>query len=81
MKTTVEISDALLEDAKKAARRDGTTLRALIEQGLRAVLRGRRRRGRFRLRDASVRGKGLQPGVEEGSWEPLRDLSYEGRGA
>jgi hypothetical protein len=34
MKTTVEISDSLLREARKLARREGTTLRALVEQGL-----------------------------------------------
>ena len=37
MKTTVEISDSLAEEAKRVAARERTTLRALIEAGLRAV--------------------------------------------
>jgi hypothetical protein len=81
MKTTVEIPDALLEEARKAAAREGTTLRVLIEQGLRAVLAERRRRGgAFRLRKASFRGTGLQPGVAGASWERIREMAYEARG-
>jgi len=38
MKTTVEISDALLEAAKAEAAQRGTTLRSLLEEGLRRVL-------------------------------------------
>ncbi len=80
MKTTVEIADPLLREAKRAAARDGTTVRALIEHGLRRVLEERRKPGRFRLRDASVRGRGLQPGLEGASWARIRELIYEGRG-
>jgi len=81
MKTTVEISDALLEEARRAAAREGTTVRALIEDGLRRVLGDRRRKQTFRFRRATFKGRGLQPHVASGSWERLRDLIYEGRGA
>jgi hypothetical protein len=80
MKTTVEIADALLDEAKRVAAKEGTTVRALIEQGLRRALAERRRGPRFRLRRATFKGKGLQPGVEELGWERVRELVYEGRG-
>jgi hypothetical protein len=81
MKTTIDIADALLKQAKAAAQRDGTTVRALVEAGLRAVLKDQRERPRFVLRDASFTGKGVRPGFEEGSWDEIRDAIYEGRGA
>lgn len=80
MKTTVEIGDALLRRAKATAAREGTTLRALIEEGLRRALAERRRPARFRLRDASVDGRGLRPEVDAADWARLRELAYEGRG-
>jgi Bacterial antitoxin of type II TA system, VapB len=80
MKTTVEISDALLEEAKKLAARQGTTVRALIEEGLRRVVAERRRPGAFRLRKATFKGNGLQPQAAGAPWERIRDLAYEGRG-
>ena len=80
MKTTVEISDALLREAKRVAARDETTIRALIEEGLRHSLTARNDKRRFRLRDASYGKGGLRPEVEDGSWERLRDMIYEGRG-
>lgn len=81
MKTTVEIADALLDEARRAAAREKTTVRALLEEGLRKVLDSRRRQNGFRLRKATFRGKGLQPGIADVGWEGLRDLSYKGRGA
>lgn len=38
MKTTVELSDLLFDQAKAAARAQGVTLKALIESGLRMVI-------------------------------------------
>jgi len=80
MKTTVEIGDALLQRAKATAAREGTTLRALIEEGLRRALAERRRPRRFRLREASVDGNGLRREVDGADWGALRELAYEGRG-
>jgi hypothetical protein len=57
-----------------------TTLRALIEAGLRQVLRDRRREAGFRLRDASFRGNGLQPEFRDGDWQRIRGAAYEDRG-
>ncbi len=80
MKTTVEIADGILDDARKVAAREGVTVRALIEAGLRREIQERRRAGRFRLRRASVKGRGLRPELSGASWEQIRDLAYEGRG-
>jgi hypothetical protein len=78
MKTTIEISDAILERARAVAAREGTTLRALVEDGLRQVLRNRRA-SKFQLRDASVGGNGLTPEFQSTSWERLREAIYEDR--
>lgn len=42
MKTTVEIPDALLREVRALTKRDGTTMRELIVEGLRAELERRR---------------------------------------
>jgi CRISPR/Cas system-associated protein Csm6 len=81
MKTTIQIADSLFEQARRVAEREHTTLRALVEQGLRRTLVERKRRGAFRLRKATFKGKGLQAPVAAASWEQIRELSYEGRGA
>lgn len=80
MKTTVDISDALLDEARKVATRERTTVKALIEQGLRQTLAERKGAVEFRLRRATFKGEGLQPGVADGTWERIRDFIYEGRG-
>jgi hypothetical protein len=80
MKTTIEISDSLLDEAKRLAAKEGTTVRAYVEQGLRRILAERKSRGRFRLRKATFKGKGLQPGVQDATWERIRETIYHGRG-
>ena len=80
VKTTLEISDPLLDQARKIAARDGTTLRALVEQGLRRVVEERRRDEPFRLRDASVKGRGLRPELADAGWDEIRRLAYGDRG-
>lgn len=81
MKTTVEIPDPLLDEARRVAAREGRTVRALVEEGLRKVLAERKKSAAFRLRRASFKGEGLQPDVAGASWERIRELTYEGRGA
>lgn len=80
MRITVEIPDALLGEARAVAANEGTTVRALIESGLRREIQERKRRVRFRLRRASFKGRGLRPDVTGGSWKQIRALVYEGRG-
>jgi hypothetical protein len=55
-------------------------LRALVEQGLRQVVAERKRKGAFRLRKASFKGRGLRPELGEAGWDQVRALAYEGRG-
>ena len=80
MKTTIEIPDSLFEEARKLAQRERTTLKALVEQGLRRVIAERQRGNGFRLRKATFKGQGLQSHLAGASWEQIRELTYEGRG-
>ena len=82
MKTTIHISDSLFDEARKVAAQEKTTLRALVEEGLRKVVtehRDRRPEG-FKLRQAAFKGQGLQPHMASVTWDQILDLSYEGRG-
>ena len=80
MKTTIEMADGLLVDARRVAAEEGTTLRALLEEGLRASLQRRAVRSKFVLRDASFLGHGLQEAFADGDWSSIRAAAYEGRG-
>lgn len=81
MKTTVEIPDALLEEARRVAAREGTTVRALVEEGLRSVVARRKGATTFRLRRASFKGNGVQPAFAGASWDQIRDAAYDTHGA
>ncbi|HVC53432.1 MAG TPA: hypothetical protein VND87_15545 [Stellaceae bacterium] len=81
MKTTVEISDGLLEEARAVAAREGVTLRGLIERGLRNVLHEAAGKQPFTLRRASFKGRGLQKEFATAGWDELRDAVYRDRGA
>lgn len=56
MKTTIELADALFLSAKQHAQQRQTTLRALVEEGLRQVLGQAAAPTPFKLADASVQG-------------------------
>ena len=77
MKTTIDLSDALFSAAKAHAARHDTTLRALIEQSLARTLREAKTVHPFKLRDASVRGKGLTPAARAMPWSAILALANE----
>jgi hypothetical protein len=80
MKTTIDLPETLLEEARRAAAQRSTTVRALVEAGLRRELRERAKAPRFRLRDATFRGRGLRPEAAGATCEKLRELAYDGLG-
>jgi hypothetical protein len=74
MKTTLDLPESLLREAKELAARDGITLTELVESGLRKAVEQRSSPQRFHLPDASWGEKGLVSGYE---WSRVRDLIYE----
>jgi hypothetical protein len=79
MKTTLDISDPLLREARKIASRERTTLRALVEQGLRKIIAERKNARAFRLRKVTFNGQGLVPELRDVDWDKIRDLTYARR--
>lgn len=61
MKTTIDLPEPLFQSAKQLAQQSHTTLRALVEEGLRRVLADNQMRSKpaFKLKNASVRGKNM----------------------
>jgi hypothetical protein len=56
------------------------TLRSLIERDLRLVQRADSQSARFKLRDASADGRGLQPPYRDAEWARIRQSAYEDSG-
>jgi hypothetical protein len=79
VKTTIDIASGLLMEAKARARRDGTTLRALIERGLGKVLEERSVDTHMPFKPVTGRLEPL-PGVDPNDWEAIRDSIYENPG-
>lgn len=79
MKTTIEIADALLVEAKRVAAERRTTLRALVEEGLRTTLAEKGDQKPFRLEDGSVGGNGPTPEWERATWDEKLEIIYGDR--
>jgi hypothetical protein len=78
MKTTVEISDELLQQAKEYAARKGIPMREVIELGLQLALSSKSISLRpFKLKTVTTKGEGL---ICNGDWSVMRSLIYEGHG-
>ena len=77
MKTTLDINDSLLADAKALAARQRTSLTRLIEEGLQLRLRSQRTAGKSVRRSIPVfKGRGgLVGGVNPGSNKAMLDAA------
>ena len=76
MKTTIEIADALLAEARAEAQRRGTSMRSLIEEGLRRLLDERPKAAEYELRDLSVGGNGFRPEYLSGGHDAFLEAAY-----
>jgi hypothetical protein len=82
MKTTLDLDDDLLAQAKAAAALERKTLTRLVEEGL--ILRLRRPAGRRGAKRAAVdlpvftRGTGLRAGIDPTSNRSMLDAADEG---
>lgn len=74
MRTTIRIDDELLARAKARAAENRTSLNAVIEEALRANLNREPVRPKPGGRLPTMKGRGLQPGVNLNSNADLLDL-------
>lgn len=81
MKTTIELPDALIEQARRVAQEEGATLRALIEEGLQRSLQARRRKAPRQIDFPSFGGSGLTDEFQGAPWLRIRDEIYRDFGA
>jgi hypothetical protein len=75
MRTTVDLPDELLREARKRAAEEGTTLTALLADGLRLRLGGAIAPRRPRRLPISTVGGGLQPWIDPASNASLLDAA------
>lgn len=64
MRTTLDINDRLMAEAKSLAARRGLSLKALVEEALRERLHARGDNPRAAVLLPTYSGDGLQPGVD-----------------
>ena len=81
VQVTVEIHDDLAKAAIAHAERLEITLQELIVDALSRLLEQSATRDGFRLRDASVGGRGLKASAASATESTLRDWIYRDRGA
>ena len=81
MKTTIELPDDLLDQLRRVARQEGSTLRRLVEEGLQRCLKARRTAEHRELDFPSYGGSGLTPEFRGASWNQIRDEIYREQGA
>jgi hypothetical protein len=81
MKTTIDISDNLLNRARELARREKTTLKDLAEEGLQLVLSRRGQGSLTKIEPVIVHGQGLSSALKAKAWAEIRDEIYRGYGS
>jgi hypothetical protein len=78
MKTTFDLPPPLLEQTRRLAAQRNTTVKELVIAGLRKVIEESAADVEpFKLENASVKGKGLQKGVQQLSPAQVIEMSYD----
>jgi hypothetical protein len=78
VKTTIDISDHLLNRAKEVARREKTSLKELTEEGLELAIAKRAAHRTRGVKPVVFNGRGLSSEFRGKSWPAIRDAIYKG---
>ena len=76
MKTSIDISDYLFRRAKAVAQKNGTSVKALIEEGLRHILSANEKKKDLKPKLLTFGGDGLTDQFQDYSWEQVRAEIY-----
>jgi hypothetical protein len=80
MKTTVDIPDSLLRQAEIFAAHRHTSLKSVINEALLSYVGSDRIQTEKDLELHTVRGNGLQKGLNWNDWSTVAEMIYQGRG-
>ena len=76
MKTTLEISDALLIKAKAIAKKRKVPLRLVVEEALLQLISQPLGKNRYKLPDKSIDGHGPAEDLIDANWGEWRKAAY-----
>jgi hypothetical protein len=76
VKTTLDIRDELLTRAKRLVKREGQSLRAVVEEGLRLALGASEEKTNYVMQDFSVGDPDVIDPLESLTWQDLRHEIY-----
>lgn len=80
MRTSIDIPDALFRRLKKQAAEESTTLKQIVIDAVQQRLTTPKRPKKpFKMKDFSVKGEGVMPGIDERNWEQTRAMIYGDR--
>ncbi len=83
MKTSLELSEHIFSKVRRLAQKRGTSVRALVEEGLRLILESDERKRVIKPKILTFGGDGMTDQfVTRGlSWDTLREEVYQDHGA
>ncbi|MDH5719703.1 MAG: DUF6364 family protein [Spirochaetia bacterium] len=80
MKTTLHLPNPLLEDAKKTAKKEGTSLTKLVQKALQEYIQKKTGKKTHKLKENHFKGNGFTDPSLDGNWDKIREIIYEKRG-